>query len=100
MSCKFETLVIDGDFRRRQLTASAGLDPETGLVEYLSGECELEDAIYREDHSGLDLLALTLNGRTLYDVFGTRAFDSLLEELKQSLSKALEDPKCWKQPPP
>ena len=85
------TLVIDGDFRRRQLTASAGLDPETGLVEYLSGECELEDAIYREDHSGLDLLALTLNGRTLYDVFGTRAFDSLLDELKQKYDLILID---------
>ena len=85
------TLVIDGDFRRRQLTASAGLDPETCLVEYLSGECELEDAIYREDHSGLDLLALTLNGRTLYDVFGTRAFDSLLDELKQKYDLILID---------
>ncbi len=86
-----KTLVIDGDFRRRQLTASAGLDPQTGLVEYLSGECELEDAIYREEHTGLDLLALTLNGRTLYDVFGTKAFDTLLERLKEEYDLILID---------
>ena len=86
-----KTLVIDGDFRRRQLTASAGLDPQTGLVEYLSNECTLEDAIYREEHTGLDLLALTLNGRTPYDVFGTRAFDALLERLKEEYDLILID---------
>ena len=86
-----KTLVIDGDFRRRQLTASAGLNPQTGLVEYLSGECELEDAIYREEQTGLDLLALALNGRTLYDVFGTRAFDALLERLKEDYDLILID---------
>ena len=86
-----KTLVIDGDFRRRQLTASAGLDPQTGLVEYLSGDCTLEDAIYREEHTGLDLLALTLNGQTVYDVFGSRAFDALLESLKEKYDLILID---------
>ena len=86
-----KTLVIDGDFRRRQLTSTAGLDPETGMVEYLLGECELEDAIYREEHSGLDLLALTLNGQTLFDVFGTRSFDALLSQLKERYDLILID---------
>lgn len=85
------TLVIDGDFRRRQLTSSAGLDPETGLVEYLLGECTLEETIYREEHTNLDLLALTLNGRQLHDVFGSRSFDKLLEELKQMYDLILID---------
>lgn len=86
-----KTLVIDGDFRRRQLTATAGLDPETGLVEHLLGECTLEEAIYREDHTGLDLLALTLNGKTLHDVFGTKSFDTLLERLKTKYDLILID---------
>ena len=85
------TLVIDGDFRRRQLTSSAGLDPETGLVEYLLGECTLEQTIYREEYTNLDLLALTLNGRQLHDVFGSRSFDKLLEELKQMYDLILID---------
>ena len=85
------TLVIDGDFRRRQLTESAGLTPETGLVEYLLGECTLEQTIYREEDTNLDLLALTINGRQLHDVFGSRKFDALLDELKQSYDLILID---------
>ncbi|NQY39116.1 MAG: polysaccharide biosynthesis tyrosine autokinase [Henriciella sp.] len=86
-----KTLVIDGDFRRRQLTASAGISPETGLVEFLLGECELEEAIYREEHTGLDLLALTPNGKTLFDVFGTKSFDTLLAQLKTQYDLILID---------
>ena len=47
------TLVVDGDFRRRQLTTSARLNPKSGLVEYLTGKCELEDAIFKDKHSDL-----------------------------------------------
>jgi len=85
------TLVIDGDFRRRQLTESAGLKPEWGLVEYLLGECSLDQTIYREEDTNLDLLALTIDGRQLHDVFGSRKFDALLEELKQNYDLILID---------
>lgn len=76
------TLVIDGDFRRRQLTESAGLKPDIGFVEHLFGAGQLSDAIVKDRKTMLDILPLSQNGHTPHDVFGTRAFDDLLERLR------------------
>jgi exopolysaccharide transport family protein len=76
------TLVIDGDFRRRQLTEAAGLKPEIGFVEHLFGAGQLSDAIVKDRKTMLDILPLSQNGHTPHDVFGTRAFDDLLERLR------------------
>ncbi len=76
------TLVIDGDFRRRQLTETAGLKPEIGFVEHLFGAGQLSDAIVKDRKTMLDILPLSANGHTPHDVFGTRAFDDLLERLR------------------
>ncbi|WP_213268737.1 polysaccharide biosynthesis tyrosine autokinase [Hyphomonas sp.] len=85
------TLVIDGDFRRRQLTEMAGLKPETGLVEHLFGACQLSDAIVKDRKTMLDILPLSLDGHTPHDVFGTRAFDELLERLRSMYDIILID---------
>ncbi len=76
------TLVIDGDFRRRQLTEISELKPETGLVEYLLGEVELESAIHRDTETELDVLPLTKARNTTRDVFGSKAFDALIARLR------------------
>ncbi|MCF6329468.1 MAG: AAA family ATPase, partial [Henriciella sp.] len=77
-----KTLVIDGDFRRRQLTEAAGLNPEVGFVEYLFGKGQLDQAILRDSKTELDVLALSLDGHSPHDVFGTQAFDVLLSHLR------------------
>ena len=76
------TLVIDGDFRRRQLTETSGLKPKTGLIEHLMGEVELEEAIQRDTETELDVLPLTKSRNTTRDVFGSKAFDALMTQLK------------------
>lgn len=76
------TLVIDGDFRRRQLTQTAGLKPDIGFVEHLFGAGQLSDAIVKDSRTMLDILPLSQNGHTPHDVFGTRAFDDLLKRLR------------------
>ena len=76
------TLVIDGDFRRRQLTDAAGLNPEVGFVEYLFGKGQLDQAILKDSKTDLDVLALSLDGHSPHDVFGTQAFDVLLAHLR------------------
>ncbi len=85
------TLVIDGDFRRRQLTQLAGLQPEAGFVEHLFGACELQDAIHKDDKSMLDILPLSLEGHTPHDVFGTRAYDELIARLETMYDLILID---------
>jgi exopolysaccharide transport family protein len=79
-----KTIVIDGDFRRRQLTEIAGVNPERGLLEYLFGETNLVDALHVDEATGMHMLPLTDRKHTPRDVFGSRAFDALLATLKQS----------------
>ncbi|MEL6862685.1 MAG: polysaccharide biosynthesis tyrosine autokinase [Pseudomonadota bacterium] len=86
-----KTLIIDGDFRRRQLTTSAGISPDNGLVEYLMGECKLEDAIYKDKFTDMEMLALKPEGEGIHDVFGSRKFDDLLRQLKEQYDLILID---------
>ncbi len=72
-----KTLIIDGDFRRRQLTEMVGIEPETGFIEHLFGEVSLEESIHIDDATGLHVLPLTDTRNTPRDVFGSRAFDTL-----------------------
>ena len=85
------TIVIDGDFRRRQLTEMAGLAPEIGFIEHLFGAGQLSDAIVKDRKTMLDILPLSLTGHTPHDVFGTRAFDDLLTRLRSMYDLILID---------
>ena len=79
------TLVIDGDFRRKQLSEVAlEEDAEFGFLELLFGECELEQAVAVDPKSGLNILPLTANRYTPRDVFGSNAFDQLLAQLEEA----------------
>ncbi len=77
------TLVIDGDFRRRQLTEATGVEPDVGLIEHLFGEVALEQAMLTDEASGLDILPLSNQRNTPRDVFGSRSFDALLQRLEE-----------------
>ncbi len=78
------TIIIDGDFRRRQLTDVIGFEPERGFIEHLFGEVTLEEATYIDEQTGLHILPLTNARNTPRDVFGSKAFDALIENLKDS----------------
>ena len=85
------TLVIDGDFRRRQLSKAVGAEVDVGLVEHLSGVCSLEEVIVTDNSTSLDILPLARQGQTPHDVFGTRAFDDLLIQLREIYDLILID---------
>lgn len=79
-----KTMVIDGDFRRRQLTEVVGVEPERGFIEHLFGEVSLAEATIVDEATGLHILPLTNARNTPRDVFGSRAFDALMNDLKKS----------------
>ncbi len=79
-----KTIIIDGDLRRRQLTEVSGMEPEAGLLEYLFGEARLSDSVVTDEKTGLDILPLTDRKHTPRDVFGSRAFDALMNMLQQT----------------
>lgn len=85
------TLVIDGDFRRRQLSKAVGAETDIGLVEHLSGTGSLNEVIFRDTLTSLDLFPLSRHGNTPHDVFGTKAFDELLAELREIYDLILID---------
>lgn len=85
------TLVIDGDFRRRELTRMVGISPEIGFIEHLFGAGSLDEAIHKDTKSSLDILPLSKTGHTPHDVFGTKAFDDVLEVLKNQYDIILID---------
>ena len=85
------TIVIDGDFRRRQLSQAAGMAPEIGFIEHLFGAGQLSDAIQKDSKTMLDILPLSQSGHIPHDVFGTRAFDDLLSRLRSMYDIILID---------
>jgi capsular exopolysaccharide synthesis family protein len=87
-----KTLIIDGDFRRRQLSSSAmDEDPEFGFLECLFGECTIEEAIVKDEKTDLHILPLTADRHTPRDVFGSRAFDKLMDQLKEQYELIIFD---------
>ncbi|MEL7481226.1 MAG: Wzz/FepE/Etk N-terminal domain-containing protein [Pseudomonadota bacterium] len=86
-----KTIIIDGDFRRRQLTEALGFEPERGFIEHLFGEVTLEDATVVDEQTGLHILPLTNARNTPRDVFGSRAFDALINELKKTYDLVVID---------
>jgi capsular exopolysaccharide synthesis family protein len=86
-----KTIVIDGDIRLRQLTEISALKPEAGLLEYLFGEARLADAVITDEKTGLHILPLTDRKHTPRDVFGSRAFDALLNMLQQTYDLIIID---------
>lgn len=77
-----KVLVIDCDLRRRAINRLLRNEPAVGLLEVLSGEARLEQAITGDTDTGADFLPLSKRGVTPKDVFGTAAMDRLLAELR------------------
>lgn len=87
-----KTLIIDGDFRRRQLSIdSVGDKPQHGFLEYLFAECSIEEAVIKDDKTDLHILPLTVDRHTPRDVFGSKVFDELMETLKDQYDLIIFD---------
>ena len=77
------TLIIDGDFRRKRLSDTVMEEaPERGFLECLFGECTIEEAVTVDEASNLHILPLTPSRHTPRDVFGSKAFDQLMDQLQ------------------
>ena len=88
-----KAIVVDCDLRRRSLSKSFAKDGavEKGLIEFLSGQVELKDAILHQSKAGLDVLPLSSKSVVTQDVFGSKAFSSLLEELRSKYDLVVLD---------
>lgn len=79
------TLIIDGDLRRRMLTAAVGFNVTNGLVEVLQGKTPVERAIIRDEVGGAFLLLLSEAPPPEVDLFDDPAYTALLRVLTDRL---------------
>jgi capsular exopolysaccharide synthesis family protein len=86
-----KTVVVDCDLRRRTVNRILGSEPKAGLLEVLSGEATLQDALQADGDTGASFLALSKGNVTPRDVFGTAAMDRLLTELRARFDLVILD---------
>lgn len=76
-----KVIVIDCDARRRILSGSVN-GGNIGLLEVLTGNGALKDAIRKDAKTNLHILPISGAQEGVADVFGSNAFDSLISKLK------------------
>jgi capsular exopolysaccharide synthesis family protein len=77
------TIVVDCDLRRRTLHSLVGVKPSVGLLEVLSGQNQLQEAVIHDETTGCDLLPLSGSRFTPRDVFSTQSFTRLIAYLRE-----------------
>jgi exopolysaccharide transport family protein len=75
-------VVVDCDLRKRAVNRVLPAEPEVGLIEVLSGQVTLEQALIVDMATGARLLPLAHSAFTPKDVFGSPAMDRLLDDLR------------------
>ncbi len=76
-----KVLIVDGDLRQRSLSQRVAADHKNGLMEVLAGKVSLDDAVIT-DESGADVLTVSPVYYTQRDVFGLKAFEELLADMR------------------
>lgn len=75
-------LIVDCDLRRRNVNRLLQEEPKAGLLEVLSGEATLQQAIQVDAATGLHALPLAEATYTPRDTFGSSAMDRLLADVR------------------
>jgi capsular exopolysaccharide synthesis family protein len=84
-------VIVDCDLRRRNINKLIGTNTETGLLEVLSGQAKLQEALLQDRDSGAYILPLAQSSFTPKDVFGTVAMDNLLQTLREHFDLVILD---------
>lgn len=84
-------LIVDCDLRRRAVNRMLHSEPKVGLLEVLSGEATLQQAIMVDEPTGAHILPLSDSKFTPRDVFGSAAMDRMLAELRARYDLVLLD---------
>lgn len=85
------TIVVDCDVRRRGLELILKERPTVGLLEVLSGQSRLEDAVFVDQPSGAHVLPVVGAKFTPREVFNTQAFADLLAKLRSQYQQVILD---------
>lgn len=85
-------LLMEGDIRRRTLNEYLDKSQVTrGILDVVSGDSSLEDAIVHVSNIGVDILAGQRSDVNPADIFSSTAFKSLLERLREDYDHIVID---------
>jgi capsular exopolysaccharide synthesis family protein len=85
------TLLLDTDLRRRSASVALAPQARVGLGEVLAGSAALDDAIVREEATGLDVLPLAATVGAAPHLLETAEFAALLAELRHRYDHIVVD---------
>lgn len=77
------TVLVDCDLRRRGTSSLLLREPRAGLVEVLTGEARLDDALVLDEPSGLYVLGTSESPATTFDPLTPANLDKLIKQLKE-----------------
>jgi succinoglycan biosynthesis transport protein ExoP len=91
--CGDSVLLIDADLRRPSVAASLSLPASPGLAEILSGEATVENAVMRDNLSGLDLLAgdTPVSGSEALALLSSRELTALIDRARAAYDFVIID---------
>jgi len=87
----YRVVIVDCDLRRRSLERIVSPSPKIGLLEVLSGDVQLEQALVKDTRTDADILPLSQAPISLKDVFGSAAMDQLLQTLRSQYDLVVLD---------
>lgn len=91
-----KTIIVDCDFRLPALSTLVEVDHDKpGILSFMNGEATLEEAMSRDEQTGLDILmARRKEARTLMnpaDVLSSRKFENFVKELRETYDLVILD---------
>ncbi|MBO9378344.1 AAA family ATPase [Sphingomonas histidinilytica] len=85
------TVLVDCDLRRRGSSEMLGIRPRVGLIEVLSGEARLDDALVIDEATGLHILGTPEAQPSAYDPLTPANLDKLLRQLRERFEFVVVD---------
>lgn len=86
-----KVLLIEGDIRRRTFSDYFKDLPKLGLVSLVFGEAELDEVKYRAKDFDVDVIAGEKSKRNAADIFASKQFEKLLDELRDAYDVIIVD---------
>lgn len=84
-------IVIDCDLRRSSWHAAFKWEMQHDFVDFIENRCEIDDAIYRDEALGFDVLCAAGSHPKVADQLSARWLKPLIEELKRAYDVVLVD---------